>query len=228
MMDHNDWVFNPRYSIDFGSPDFETPPMCPNGKDEEGRLSSYKWYAKDGVEKHTIDGKEWEWPVGEFKPGVDHNVLETTEEWDESNRIMWAAMEAETNKLKREGTKKFSTNKGTRQAEVCGEYAMTYWVNDEGKITVTQTSTWKGAPRPPVPKYEDPMGIPTWAFLGDDTEHECDLCKDDEVFKSAKRNCPAFIFGRPLRKMAPQLMFLDLATRTDPAVDDIKWHGGGK
>jgi len=100
-----------------------------------------------------------------------------------------------------------------KQAEVCGEYEMTYWVNDEGKITVTQTSTWKGAPRPPVPKSEDPMALPTYAFLGDDTEHECPLCKDDEVFQSAKRNCQAFMFGRPLKKMAPQLMFIDWVRR---------------
>lgn len=216
IMDANDWVFNPRYSIDFGSPNFETPPMCPNDEDEDERKWHREFYGKKGFEKHTVNGQEWEWPTGEFKPGVDQNALETTKEWDESNRRIHEEMEASTNKLKREGTKKFSTNKGTEQAKNCGEYEMTYWVSDEGKITVTQTSTWKGAPRPPS---SDPMAL---AFLGGDHEHECDLCKDDEVFKSAKRNCRAFMFGRPM-KAPPQLMFLDWVRR-ETDVEGVDYH----
>ncbi len=220
MMDSNDWVFNPRYSIEFDTPYFPIPPMCPNGEDEADRKYNYEFYCKDGVEKHIVDGKEWEWPVGEFKPGVDENILETTHEWDKENRRLNAQMEANTNKLKREGTKKFSTNKGTEQAETCGEYEMTYWVDDKGKITVTQTSTWKGAPRV---EEEEGMLIPVTAFLGGDHDHVCPLCVDDEVFKAAKRNCPKFLFGRPLMKAPPQLMFLDWVRRHEADISDIEY-----
>lgn len=58
------WSYSVRheYAVDFGTPRFETPPLCPNLEDGDLEI-----YAPNGTEKHMAYGKEWEWPKGEYK-----------------------------------------------------------------------------------------------------------------------------------------------------------------